>query len=274
MDELRRRGFTPDELFNMSPKHARAIIADPKRTKLSERYGPGADAPPETICRKCKQPGARYFSDPDLTAGMQADRITGLYPLHLHCVEEFFNSNLPLEDEARPPDPEREVAGRSEEDDADDWQFNREPADPAVRPAPTTSKASPDAFNVEERVSVWRNAFAPLTPQIQPCPGWWADDWPRAHACFKQFLAGPHAFTAARAGWSALELFGVHKVAGVAARDCVGALSGNSTNGFVAHIEADALQFTNGRKVQKRPLDSNVCIPIWSFRKPGGVSHV
>ena len=91
------------------------------------------------------------------------------------------------------------------------------------------------------------------------------------YACCNQFLAGPHALTAARNGWSALDLFAVHKVVGVAARDCVGVLRGNTTNGFVGRLEGDgALQFANGTKARKRPLDSNVCVPIWSFRDPGG----
>jgi hypothetical protein len=114
--------------------------------------------------------------------------------------------------------------------------------------------------------SPFGNAFASLNPQTDPCPGYQAGEWPRAHACGKQFLSGPLALAAARAGWSAVDLFGIHKITGVAARDCIGALTGNTTNGFVARIEADALQFTNGTKVRKRSLDSNICIPIWSFR--------
>src|SRR5262249_31955432 len=69
MDELRRRGFSPDELFNMSPTQARKIIANPERNKLTERYGKGSDAPPETICQRCKKPGARFFRDRDPLAG-------------------------------------------------------------------------------------------------------------------------------------------------------------------------------------------------------------
>ena len=168
--------------------------------------------------------------------------------------------------------PSEEVAATTTsaaEDDADGWQFNREPDEAAVRPAPSASAAPPDAFNAEARLAVWRNAFAPLNAETEPCAGWRADEWPRVYACCKQFLAGPYALAAARNGWSALDLFAVHKVVGVAARDCVGALTGNTTNGFVGRIEGDrALQFANGTKARKRPLDSNLCIPIWSFRAP------
>src|SRR5262249_28730925 len=129
--------------------------------------------------------------------------------------------------------------------------------------------APPDAFNAEGRLAIWRNTFAPLNSESEPCPGWRPDEWARVHACIKQFLNGPHALTAARAGWDALGLFAVHKIVGVAARDCVGALTANTTNGFVVRVEADgALQFANGTEARKRPLDSNLCIPIWSFRAP------
>ena len=145
------------------------------------------------------------------------------------------------------------------------WQFNREP-DAAAQPQPAAAAASPDASNVEQRVAVWRNAFAPLSPETEPCPGWRSGEWPRVYAGIKQFLAGSHAFIAARAGWSVLDLFAVHKTVGVAAADCVGALTRNSTNGFVMQVKADGtLQFANGVKMQKRPLDPDLCVPVWSF---------
>lgn len=97
MDELRRRGFTPDDLFAMSPERARSILADPEWNKLTERYGKGADAPPDTICRVCKKPGARYFSDPN-TVGIRAERLVGAY-CHLECAPKFFESgNLTLDE--------------------------------------------------------------------------------------------------------------------------------------------------------------------------------
>ena len=160
-----------------------------------------------------------------------------------------------------------EAAVAEAEDDADGRQFHREPK--PAQECPEHQPLPPDALNAEGRLAVWRNAFAPLKAEIEPCPGWRSDEWARVHACCKQFLAGPAAFTAARNGWSALDLFAVHKAAGVAVRDCVGALTGNATNGFVAGAGADgALQFANGTKVRQRPLDPNLCIPIWSFRAP------
>src|SRR5262249_17620949 len=126
------------------------------------------------------------------------------------------------------PDPLDEHGTPSQFDEADGWQFNREPDAAAVRPEPAAAAAQPDAFNAESRVAVWRDAFAPLSPQTEPCPGWRLDEWARVYACIKQFLAGPHAFTAARNGWSALDLFGVHQTVGVAARDHVRALTPNT----------------------------------------------
>jgi len=96
-DELKQRGFTDDELFYMSPTRARAILADPKRNTLTEHYGKGSDAPPDTACRVCGKPGARYFSEP-LGPGERSDRFPGMTPLHLECAPKFFASgNLSLE---------------------------------------------------------------------------------------------------------------------------------------------------------------------------------
>jgi hypothetical protein len=170
---------------------------------------------------------------------------------------------------ATPEAPASETAASEEAaatEEPRDWQFNREPDAAAAQPQPAAAAVSPDAFNVEQRVAVWRNAFAPLSPETEPCPGWRSGEWPRVYAGIKQFLAGSHAFIAARAGWSVLDLFAVHKTVGVAAPDCVGALTRNSTNGFVMQVKADGtLQFANGVKMQKRPLDPDLCVPVWSF---------
>jgi hypothetical protein len=91
MDELKMRGFSPDELLDMPPKRARAILTDSKRNKLTEKYGKGADAPPDTLCRVCKKPGARYFSEP-LGPGERPNRFPGTTPLHLECAPKFFAS--------------------------------------------------------------------------------------------------------------------------------------------------------------------------------------
>jgi hypothetical protein len=108
MDELRRRGFSPDELFDLSPTRARKIIADPGRNHLTERYGKGSAAPPETICRVCKKPGAKFFSEP-LGPGERPDRFPLATPLHLECAPKFFEggdlSSLgpdPLDDHGAP----------------------------------------------------------------------------------------------------------------------------------------------------------------------------
>jgi hypothetical protein len=179
--------------------------------------------------------------------------------------EGYYNqqSETPTTPEAPAP---KGAASEEAADDADGWH------EPESGPQPTAHaakepEAPPDVFNAEGRLVVWHNAFAPLNSETEPCPGWRPGEWPRVYACIKQFLAGPYALAAARTGWSALDLFAVHKVVGVAARDCVGALTANTTNGFVARVEADgALHFANGTKARKRPLDSNLCIPVWSFR--------
>jgi AAA domain/RepB DNA-primase from phage plasmid/IclR helix-turn-helix domain len=97
VDDLRARGFSADDVFAMAPQYARAILADPKRNKLSERYGAGGDAPADTLCRVCKKPGARFFAEP-ITAGERKDRFPGMTPLHLECCPKWFEGGLPMED--------------------------------------------------------------------------------------------------------------------------------------------------------------------------------
>ena len=219
-----------------------AAAEEPRFGETPARYqtrfqilGPEPDHP----CVRCKvNDGKVYLIRNNFGSDIRAQ------PLHEQCAPFFF----------KPPD------------DPVDWQFNREPDAAAAQPQPAAAAASPDAFNVEQRVAVWRNAFAPLSPETEPCPGWRSGEWPRVYAGIKQFLAGSHAFIAARAGWSVLDLFAVHKTVGVAAADCVGALTRNSTNGFVMQVKADGtLQFANGVKMQKRPLDPDLCVPVWSF---------
>jgi hypothetical protein len=100
IDQLKTRGFTPDDLFEMNPERARAILADPKSTKLSEKYGQGADAPPETLCRVCKKPGARFFSAPIDPLMPSRPRLVLSYPLHLEHCPEFFDGGIDLMSEA------------------------------------------------------------------------------------------------------------------------------------------------------------------------------
>jgi hypothetical protein len=99
IDELKRRGFSPDDLFGMSPERARAILADPESNKLTEKYGKGAQAPTDTLCRFCKQGGdVRYFSPPEDAFTPSRPRMTLRYPLYLEHCPQFFDSGKDLED--------------------------------------------------------------------------------------------------------------------------------------------------------------------------------
>jgi len=98
IDELKLRGFTSDDLFSMNPAYARDILADPERNKLTERYGKGAAAPADTVCRVCKKQGARYFDEPRDLLAPGRTRMTMQYPLHLACCPRFFDSAMPIED--------------------------------------------------------------------------------------------------------------------------------------------------------------------------------
>ncbi len=158
---------------------------------------------------------------------------------------------------AVPATPETVVAA-----DFDDWQ---EPEPPSGLAPP----AAPDPLSPEGKVLIWKNAFAPLTAATEPCPGWRTGDWPRTHAAIKYFLNGPLALAAAKAGWSALDLFAVHVKVGVAASHCTGALIGNLNGGFVAQVERDGtIRFTNNTVARKRELDPAACVPIWNFQAP------
>ena len=296
MDELRRRGFSGDDLFNMNPRRAREIIADPERNELTERYGKGSDAPPETLCRVCKKPGARYFSDPN-TTGLRAERVVGVY-CHLECAPKFFESGgLTLEDDETPaPAPEPEAATESEEDDPDGWQFNPEPDDAAARPEPAAPEAPQDApaegappaaataqgalaeekpvgVHAEEKpapsdpLARLQAGGACLEPSREPCAGYRPGEWSRVHRVIAAFLAGPFSKQAIAAGWTELELFGVHPVVGIARSDACGALM--SSRGVpVTQVTPLLIRFANGLAVYKARLSVGDSVAVWDYREP------
>jgi hypothetical protein len=95
-DELKARGFAADDLFNMSPVRARGILADPECNALTEQFGKGEDAPPDTVCRVCGKPGARFFSAPEDPLTPSRPRALLRYPLHLEHCRQFFDSGMDL----------------------------------------------------------------------------------------------------------------------------------------------------------------------------------
>jgi hypothetical protein len=68
-----------------------------------------------------------------------------------------------------------------------------------------------------------REAFARLSAQTPPCPGFSPARWQAVHDVCQRFLS-EQADRAAAKGWTAEELFGVHPTMGVVRVDASGAL--------------------------------------------------
>ena len=69
----------------------------------------------------------------------------------------------------------------------------------------------------------WRDALLALTPDRDPCPGFWSNAWARVQANALAFIE-QHGAAAHGLGWTAQELFGVHPTLGVIRVDHGGAL--------------------------------------------------
>jgi len=162
------------------------------------------------------------------------------------------------------PDSLDEHGAPSEPDDADDWQFNREPDAAAARPEPAAAKAAQDAPPPADPVARWRAGFARLDPLRDPCAGLRPHDWPNIYKAIATFLAGPLAKIAADLGWKDLELFGVHPKVGVARPNACGVLMANTRGGPVTNVTSNFLQFGNliGRKTT---LDLNESVEVWKW---------
>jgi hypothetical protein len=88
-DDLKRRGFSDDAIFTMTPQHAREILADPNRNPDTERFKVVGEVLPSAACAQCgKGDGVRLYRD---------SRQPGSKPaaLHLRCAAEHFNNDEP-----------------------------------------------------------------------------------------------------------------------------------------------------------------------------------
>src|ERR671917_467141 len=89
-----------------------------------------------------------------------------------------------------------------------------------------TDNSRPALFSadpLQPQARAWREAFARLSPQTPPCPGFKAGKWPEVHTACLRFLSD-HADRAAALGWTTEELFGVHPEMGAVRVDACGAL--------------------------------------------------
>jgi len=230
-EELKRRGFSNDDIFAMTPQRAHDILADPNCTAATERYRVVGDAPAQTACLICNRTdGVKLIKDP--RRGGQAK------PLHLlQCAGKWFESDDLSDDILNEPE-----------------QREREP-EQQPQPLP------PDP------VERWRTCFARLDPRRDPCAGFRAGDWARIHGAGSTFLAGPFVKQAIAAGWTERELFGVHPAVGIARSDACGALM--SSRGVpVTQVTPQLIRFANGLAVYKARLSVGDSVAVWDYREP------
>jgi hypothetical protein len=108
----------------------------------------------------------------------------------------------------------------------------------------------------------WRDGLARLDRWAPPCEGFRSGEWEGVHRAVSHFMDHCAVEAAAR-GWTALDLFGVHYLAGAAAVDGCGALM-LPGGGVVTSVSADALAF--GHLVyRKRPMPQSVL--VWNLVK-------
>ena len=120
-------------------------------------------------------------------------------------------------------------------------------------PSPTAHLSGPKG---------WRDGLARLDRWTPPCDGFRAGEWEGVHRAVSHFMDHCAVEAAAR-GWAALDLFGVHYLAGAAAVDGCGALM-LPGGGVVTSVSADALAF--GHLVyRKRPMPQSVL--VWDLVK-------
>lgn len=111
--------------------------------------------------------------------------------------------------------------------------------------------------------SGWEQAFASLDRSIAPCPLF--RDWPGTCRVVDDFLSR-HADEAARLGWTAPELFGVHRLVGTIRLDCSGALmvSGGRP---VTELDATTIRFSGGLAFRRSEIPAGLVVPVWEFGK-------
>jgi len=124
----------------------------------------------------------------------------------------------------------------------------------------------PEQEPPSDPVERWRTCFARLDPRRDPCAGFRTDEWPRVYRVIAAFLAGPFAKLAVDAGWTDLELFGVHPAVGIARSDACGALMTNALGAPVTQITRELVRFNNGLAVYKARLNVGGSVPVWDWK--------
>jgi hypothetical protein len=117
-------------------------------------------------------------------------------------------------------------------------------------------------------VKRWRMSFARLDPRRDPCAGFRTGEFSRVHSVINTFLAGPFAKQAVDAGWTELELVGVHHEVGVARPNACGALMTNAYGSPVTQVTPQLIRFANGLAVYKARLSVGNSVAVWDYREP------
>ena len=118
-------------------------------------------------------------------------------------------------------------------------------------PSPTAHLSGPQA---------WRDGLALLDCRAPPCPGFRHGEWESLHRTIAHFMDHVAAEAWAR-GWTALDLFGVHREAGAAAVDSCGAMMLPLLKEATA-VSAEAITF-GPLTYRRRPMPQAVL--AWDF---------
>jgi hypothetical protein len=175
------------------------------------------------------------------------------HALHEECAAEFMQRN-------------RQQRNRQQDDPATATADPSEPTTelrPLSDPSPAAIQPIPPAL---AKVELWRAGVAGLDPLIDPCPGFRTNSWSAIYRQIVRFLDSPLARIAAEAGWTDIELFGVHREVGAARFDTLGVLLVNSHGVPVTQVAENFIRLANGNAVRRVPMDQAITVPIWGFK--------
>ena len=114
----------------------------------------------------------------------------------------------------------------------------------------------------QRQAQAWAQALLRLAAEVPPAPGLRPSEWLAIRATALASLR-EHGARAAKLGWTATELFGVHPTAGFNRVDCLGALV-LGADARVTSVEQDAIRYANGLSYY-RTLKSGPSVPIWTL---------
>lgn len=132
----------------------------------------------------------------------------------------------------------------------------------AAPPSPCTD---PEAL-----VESWRAGLMSLDLRRPPAHGMRPGDWPAIHAAMLTFVE-TWGLAAAVAGWTTLELFGVHVGRGVIRVDSTGVLIGSNPVRVVA-LDPCVIRLASGN-AGRGMTNSQESVPIWAVPPGAGGAY-